>query len=59
MAELRDKCDICHGDSGAVPGLENIVEGLTVCDYCLCRIMSGTLEGDELLTWELHRNGNT
>ncbi len=30
---MTDNCEVCDGRSG-VPGNENIVEGLTVCDYC-------------------------
>ena len=29
-----DKCEICGGAKGGVPGNENIVDGLVVCDYC-------------------------
>jgi len=30
----RDACQICHGAKGGVPGNENIVDGVTICDYC-------------------------
>lgn len=29
-----DKCSICHGSKGGVPGNENIVDGVVMCDYC-------------------------
>lgn len=33
-ARERDACEVCHGERGGVPGNENIVEGVTCCDYC-------------------------
>ncbi len=30
---MPDNCEICDGTRG-VPGIENRIEGLTVCDYC-------------------------
>lgn len=30
----RDACSVCHGSKGGVPGNENIIEGVTMCDYC-------------------------
>ena len=30
----RDKCEVCHGRNGGVPGNENIVDGVVMCDYC-------------------------
>lgn len=29
-----DKCQFCLGAKGGVPGNENIVDGVIVCDYC-------------------------
>jgi hypothetical protein len=29
-----DKCQLCHGKQGGVPGNENIVDGVILCDYC-------------------------
>lgn len=29
-----DKCHFCAGRRGGTPGNENIVHGLTICDYC-------------------------
>ena len=29
-----DKCEVCHGESGGIRGNENIVRGITMCDYC-------------------------
>ena len=29
-----DKCEKCRGLRGGVPGNENIIEGITLCDYC-------------------------
>jgi hypothetical protein len=37
-----DNCQICHGLRGGVKGNENIVHGMTVCDYCHCSIMTAT-----------------
>lgn len=51
-----DNCEICYGRKGGVRGNENVEEGVVVCDYCSVQIKEGTLEGDELLSWELHRN---
>ena len=31
---VRDRCQICHGNKGGVPGNENVVEGVVMCDYC-------------------------
>lgn len=30
----RDACQRCHGKRGGVRGNENIVNGVTLCDYC-------------------------
>jgi hypothetical protein len=30
----RDKCQVCNGEKGGVPGNENIVDGVIMCDYC-------------------------
>jgi hypothetical protein len=32
--EGRDDCERCHGERGGVPGNENIVNGVVLCDYC-------------------------
>jgi hypothetical protein len=29
-----DKCQTCKGAKGGVPGNENIIDGLIMCDYC-------------------------
>lgn len=31
---FTDKCQICYGSNGGVPGNENIVDGKIMCDYC-------------------------
>ena len=31
---LLDKCEVCHGTKGGLPGNENHVNGLIMCDYC-------------------------
>lgn len=31
---MKDKCQICKGVRGGVPGNENIQYGMRVCDYC-------------------------
>lgn len=30
----RDACKICNGDRGGVPGNENVVDCVVMCDYC-------------------------
>jgi hypothetical protein len=35
-----DRCEICHGENGGVPGNENIVRGRIMCDYCHARFMA-------------------
>ena len=30
----KDSCEVCHGERGGVPGNENVINGVTVCDYC-------------------------
>ena len=37
---VRDKCQICHGNKGGVPGNENIENGVILCDYCSAERMS-------------------
>lgn len=34
-----DECTVCHGNSGGVPGNENIIAGELVCDYCHARLI--------------------
>lgn len=29
-----DNCEVCHGERGGVPGNENVVNGVIICDYC-------------------------
>lgn len=36
----RDHCEVCHGRRGGVPGNENILDGVTVCDYCSATLMA-------------------
>ena len=31
---MYNNCELCGGRSGGVPGNDNIVDGLVVCDYC-------------------------
>lgn len=33
-APKKDNCSRCHGERGGVPGNENIVNGVVLCDYC-------------------------
>lgn len=35
-----DRCQACHGARGGVPGNENIVAGVILCDYCSAERMS-------------------
>lgn len=30
----QDACRVCHGTRGGVPGNENIIDGVIMCDYC-------------------------
>jgi hypothetical protein len=32
--EVRDGCKLCLGSKGGVPGNENVIGGVVVCDYC-------------------------
>jgi hypothetical protein len=32
--ERKDACQICHGAKGGVPGNENVLDGVVMCDYC-------------------------
>lgn len=34
VTRIRDACQVCKGWRGGVPGNENIVRGVTMCDYC-------------------------
>jgi hypothetical protein len=34
-----DNCELCFGRNGGVRGNENIIGGLTVCDYCHVKLM--------------------
>ena len=34
MLDQKDACERCHGARGGIPGNENIVDGVTLCDYC-------------------------
>lgn len=36
---LRDACSSCFGKRGGVPGNENIVNGVVLCDYCSADLM--------------------
>jgi hypothetical protein len=29
----RDACEVCKGERGGVPGNENIIDGVVMCDY--------------------------
>jgi superfamily II helicase len=54
--EEKDKCQVCHGERGGVPGNENRVEkdGKTVimCDYCHADELQETLNRQEYLQAE-------
>jgi hypothetical protein len=32
--KTRDACQFCLGAKGGTPGNENIIGGVTICDYC-------------------------
>ena len=32
--QQTDKCQVCLGAQGGVPGNENIIRGVVICDYC-------------------------
>lgn len=36
----KDACTVCHGANGGVPGNENIVNGVLMCDYCTAADMA-------------------
>lgn len=31
---VRDNCRRCNGAKGGVPGNENVINGVVLCDYC-------------------------
>ena len=31
---IKDSCKICNGSKGGIPGNENIIHGILMCDYC-------------------------
>ncbi len=31
---LQDYCQVCNGTRGGVPGNENVLDGVIMCDYC-------------------------
>ena len=34
-----DNCELCGGRNGGVPGNENVIEGVVVCDYCSATLL--------------------
>jgi hypothetical protein len=50
---VKDACEVCKGESGGVPGNENIVNGVVMCDYC----SSKTMEPVSAPTGEVKRWG--
>jgi hypothetical protein len=34
LIDAKCACEVCGGDRGGVPGNENIVGGVVMCDYC-------------------------
>lgn len=34
VEQARDNCEICKGSRGGVPGNENRIDGVCICDYC-------------------------
>ncbi len=39
-----DNCEVCNGERGGVPGNENSINGVVVCDYCTADMMSGLID---------------
>lgn len=37
----HDECTVCRGMRGGVPGNENIVDGVVMCDYCHASKLAG------------------
>ena len=35
---MADKCQVCLGRKGGVRGNENVIDGVVLCDYCLCEL---------------------
>jgi len=31
---MKCACQICNGGRGGVPGNENVIQGIVICDYC-------------------------
>jgi len=44
-----DNCEVCNGERGGVPGNENSINGVVVCDYCTADMMSGLIDYPEYL----------
>jgi hypothetical protein len=38
----KDDCERCLGERGGVPGNENIVDGVVLCDYCTADELFGS-----------------
>lgn len=34
VTAIRDRCELCHGIRGGIPGNENRIEDRRVCDHC-------------------------
>ena len=34
-------CQICSGTRGGIPGNNNVINGIAVCDYCHADILNG------------------
>lgn len=37
---MRDGCLVCNGVSGGVPGNENVIDGVVICDYCTATLIA-------------------
>jgi hypothetical protein len=46
---MNDACQICLGTRGGVPGNENVIDDVVVCDYCYCTMKKYDLSVQQLL----------
>lgn len=51
---IVDGCEICDGSREGVPGNENVIEGVVMCDYCHADTMAsrGKREEGQWIGWK-------
>jgi hypothetical protein len=40
-SKYPDNCEVCKGENCGVRGNENIIDGVTMCDYCHAKTLEG------------------